>query len=280
VTDIVVVGYPKSGNTWVTRLVAELVGCPVAGFWNSQRAEVAQEGEGRCSSFRCYKSHHQRHELETTASAASMHIVYVIRDPRDVVVSGAHFFQFDRWPWVGETVRRIPWIRRLYIRYLNPWMTPPRQRMERMISAVLNGDAKLNRWLAVPWAEHAGAYRGGEGLLLRYEDLLEDPERECRRILDYLGLARAPQQISAAIAEQSFAARKQDFLEKRQTAKAQFLRAGAKMQWLVELTASQRARFDAVLARELKQWGYPLSREVEVASGVRAEAEGSKFSNC
>jgi hypothetical protein len=47
--NIIVIGYPKSGCTWATRLVAELVGCPVAGFWQSRRKEIAIEGEERVS---------------------------------------------------------------------------------------------------------------------------------------------------------------------------------------------------------------------------------------
>ena len=43
--NIIVVGYPKSGCTWATRLVAELVGCPVGGFWQSDKKEIAVEGE-------------------------------------------------------------------------------------------------------------------------------------------------------------------------------------------------------------------------------------------
>ena len=47
VKNIIVAGYPKSGCTWATRLLAELVGCPVAGFWNSDKDEIAIEGEER-----------------------------------------------------------------------------------------------------------------------------------------------------------------------------------------------------------------------------------------
>ena len=35
---MLVVGYPKSGNTWLTRLAAELLGAPVKDFGGSRRA--------------------------------------------------------------------------------------------------------------------------------------------------------------------------------------------------------------------------------------------------
>ena len=54
--NIIVVGYPKSGSTWITRLTAELVGCPITGFWNqSNQNEIAREGQDRTSDFRCFK---------------------------------------------------------------------------------------------------------------------------------------------------------------------------------------------------------------------------------
>jgi tetratricopeptide (TPR) repeat protein len=40
--------------------------------------------------------------------------------------------------------------------------------------------------------EHMGAARSGATLLVRYEDLAAEPEREIRRMLDYLGLAFEP----------------------------------------------------------------------------------------
>jgi hypothetical protein len=47
---VLVVGYPKSGNTWLTRLTAELLNAPVRGFWNEpHREEIAEEGTWRIS---------------------------------------------------------------------------------------------------------------------------------------------------------------------------------------------------------------------------------------
>lgn len=61
---IIIAGYPKSGNTWLTRLVAEIVGCPVTGFLYSQHFEIAKEGGDRKSEFECFKSHHKYYELK------------------------------------------------------------------------------------------------------------------------------------------------------------------------------------------------------------------------
>ena len=55
---VLVVGYPKSGNTWLTRLTAELLGAPVKGFWREpQSFELAVEGSARSSEIEVYKGH-------------------------------------------------------------------------------------------------------------------------------------------------------------------------------------------------------------------------------
>ncbi len=61
---VIIVGYPKSGNTWITRLTAELLNCPVKGFlYEKDNNEIAIEGLNRTSIYECYKSHHQYNEL-------------------------------------------------------------------------------------------------------------------------------------------------------------------------------------------------------------------------
>lgn len=46
---IIVTGYPKSGNEWVSRLIAAVVGCPVSGFLGVDqgvlRSDIGQESE-------------------------------------------------------------------------------------------------------------------------------------------------------------------------------------------------------------------------------------------
>lgn len=52
--EVLVVGYPKSGNTWLTRLVAELISCPVKRFFGQPgNPEIAIEG-----------SNHQSNDIE------------------------------------------------------------------------------------------------------------------------------------------------------------------------------------------------------------------------
>jgi len=46
----------KSGNTWLTRLTPQLIGCPVKGFCAQQENNhIAMEGKERKSDYRYFK---------------------------------------------------------------------------------------------------------------------------------------------------------------------------------------------------------------------------------
>ena len=186
VKNIVVVGYPKSGCTWATRLVAELVGCPVAGFWQSDKKEIAVEGEHRVSDFRCYKSHHQLAELGLQPNDPDAWLIYVLRDPRDIAISAANYFQFDRFPGLAALFRSVRRGEKLYRHTLYPLLVSQNYRLDRMTGALLHGSAEVHNWCRVSWREHWRPYEQAGVPIIRYEDLLATPEEQSRRILGHL----------------------------------------------------------------------------------------------
>jgi hypothetical protein len=93
--------------------------------------------------------------------------------------------------------------------------------------------------------------------IVRYEHLLAQPEQECARILRHLGLERTPDEIAAAVENQSFARKKETLLQSGETGRAKFLRVGKSGQWRDKLPAHLQERFARELGRELAEWGYP-----------------------
>ncbi|MEO6970701.1 MAG: sulfotransferase domain-containing protein [Chthoniobacterales bacterium] len=254
--QIIVVGYPKSGCTWATRLVAELVGCPVGGFWQSEKKEIASEGEDRVSDFRCYKSHHRLAELGLPPNDPETRLVYILRDPRDIAISAANYFQFDRFPKVAALFRRVRRGEKFYRHTLSPLLAGEDYRLERMTEALLHGSAGVHNWVRVSWRDHWQPYEAAGVPIVRYEDLLATPERQAARILRHLGLERTDQEIATAIDNQSFERKKQTLLERGETGRAKFLRVGKSGQWREKLPAPMQARFAHELRAELAQWGY------------------------
>ena len=258
VKQIIVVGYPKSGCTWATRLVAELVGCPVAGFWDSDKKEIAVEGQERFSDYRVYKSHHQFSELNFVPNDFDTRLIYLLRDPRDIAISGASHFQFNRFPKLVALFRALPRGEKFYRHTLHPLLVRQSYRLEQMTEALLHGSASVHNWVRVSWREHWRPYQKIDVPIIRYEDLLVSPNEQCRRVLQYLGLERSAAQIATAIDNQSFARKKQTLLQQGETGRAKFLRAGKSEQWREDLPPHLQRRFVTELATELEEWGYQL----------------------
>jgi len=193
---IIIVGYPKSGTTYLSRLTAELVNCPVEGFlYNPNHNEVAMEGENRISDFGVFKAHQQLHELKKE-DVINAKIIYVVRDPRAVALSGRYFF----------TANLISKNRdNFFIKRINFWSrkffkaTIQRIKINRL---VLYGDSGVHHWCKVPWKKHWKPYFEKEDIFkIKYETLLELP----LRILDFIGIESNESERLKAIENQSLA---------------------------------------------------------------------------
>jgi hypothetical protein len=256
--NIIVVGYPKSGNTWITRLVAELVNCPVVGFWNSDCDEIAREGFNRKSDIGCFKSHHQFHELAFPNHLEELKIIYAIRDPRDLAISGAHYFDFERYPAIRDIFKRLPKGIRIYNKTLKKALCSEQYRLDQMIQTILYGSEHINYFCRIPWKEHYKPYLERGCFLVKYEDLLANAEYECEKILTYLGVQRQSREILEAIENQSFEKKKAEFLKNGEIEKAFFLRSGKVGQWQEKLSQKQKQLFLSELSEDLSHFSYPI----------------------
>jgi hypothetical protein len=259
---VLVVGYPKSGCTWATRLVAELIGCPVAGFWQKERKDLATEGEDRISEYRCYKSHHQLGELGVSPHQPDTWLLYILRDPRDVAISSANYFQFDRFPRLAALFRRFRRGEKVYRHTLYPLLVSQNYRLEEMTTALLQGSGRVHNWVRVSWRDHWRPYQEAAIPIVRYEDLLGHPIEQCQRILRHLGFTRSNEEITRAVENQSFELKKRALLEQGETGRAKFLRVGKSGQWREHLPLALQERFAQALGPELEFWNYPIENRI------------------
>jgi hypothetical protein len=245
--DVFLTSYPRSGNTWMRFLVGNLVHQREAvTFLNVERLvpDMYKHSDRTLRNLprpRILKSHE-------CFDPRYKRTIYIVRDPRDVVVSNYHW----------ETKKRSVGEAYPIERFVAAWMEPL-------------------YWVRVgSWGDHVTSWlstrEGNENfLLLRYEDLLADPKRELARIARLLGLEPVPERLARA-AELSSADRMRK-LEKEQGAKwvetrntrqdKQFVRQAASGGWRTVLTEPSVRLIEKAYGPIMKTLGYTLSTEAE-----------------
>jgi hypothetical protein len=244
--DVFLTSYPRSGNTWSRFLVGNLVYQNEAvTFLNVERLvpDMYKHSDYTLRNLprpRILKSHE-------CFDPRYKRIIYIVRDPRDVAVSNYHWEMKQRS--MGETYSIEKFIPR--------WMEPVYW-------------ARLGSW-----GEHVTSWlstRQGQQnfLLLRYEDLLENPTRELAKVCRLLGFEPTPDRLSRA-AELSSADRMRR-LEKEQGAKwvqtrdtrqdKPFVRKAASGEWRKTLPPESVMLIERAWGSIMKDLGYPLSSGV------------------
>src|SRR5271163_4694791 len=176
--DTFLVSYPKSGNTWVRFLLANLLHPnETVGFANINRllpapGVLSKRFLRSLPRPRILKSHE-------TFDVRFRKVIYLVRDPRDVAISEYHFD--------------------LKKRYIEPDLS-----LEQFVKRFIAGETSSYS----SWWEHAASWiatRQGNPafLLVRYEDLLADSIGETRKIAEFLGIPAGPERLQAAVERSS-----------------------------------------------------------------------------
>jgi hypothetical protein len=180
--DIIVVGYPKSGNTWFQNLVVGLVyGLNPAITPDTVVQELVPDLEAR----RFYRRYRDIMFFKSHAlpKPSYRRVIYLLRDGRDVMVSYFHHLaalseqtvDFEAMVRSGRGLSPCKW------------------------------QDHVAAWLANPY--------GAGMLVVKYEDLKNDCVRELARVCEFAGLSRPVPALQAVAEGSSFHAMRQKELD-------------------------------------------------------------------
>lgn len=180
--DVMLVSYPKSGNTWVRALVSNLISRDpslekmerlIPDIYMSRGYVIRRAHRFPCGG-RLLKSHQ-------SFRPDYRRVIYISRDPRAVCVSYYHYLR--------GVMRR---------RDVNAVS------LDDFVSMFLAGDVDKYG----TWAEHVTSWACAERadmLHFSYEEIKADPGQALRQICDFLGLSSTQERISSAVSNCSIA---------------------------------------------------------------------------
>jgi hypothetical protein len=202
-SPVFLVSFPKTGRTWLTLMVGKAVGLHLRlkSFNPLDLVGQLQKINSNLPNILVihddvphWKRPHELEELKT--SYKNTKVIFLVRDPRDVVVS-LYFEKKKRLLSYLEGERKV------YEGYFNDERIQP---YEHDLSSFINEEegsfATLLTYYNV-WAKNR--HIPEDFLNIRYEDIHENPNRELRKVLDFLGFERvSDKNINEAVTFASF----------------------------------------------------------------------------
>lgn len=189
--DVFLVSYPRSGNTWLRFLVGNLIHPETPATFANIEAFVPSIYVNRDAKLRALP---RPRVLKSHESFFGKYrkVIYIVRGPRDIAVSYYHY----------------------QIKYRQ---LPPGFPLEEFVPLLI---ADNFEGLYGPWGDHVMSWLAMRDtrdafLLLRYEDLMQNPARELAKVAALLGIPAAPERVRQAVERSS--ANRMSSLEKEQS---------------------------------------------------------------
>jgi len=229
-----VVGYPKSGGTWMCKLLAHALDLP---FAQTPFLPVAMP---------CILHGHWRYHR------AFRGVTCTVRDGRDIMVSYYHYCKLQYSDGPAPPVRTL--IKKLYGH--NPDLTAVRENLPRFIEYVSRHPigTRLN------WSLYCADWEDRPGVVtVRYERMIFDPAGELQRVLGEHGRSVAPSRIAQALDVNSMVS--VTGRQPGQEDEGAFIRKGVVGDWRSSFSDESCEMFASQAGDTLVQLGYESSAD-------------------
>lgn len=227
---VVLTEFPKSGGTWLSQMLAEVLQIP----YPRNRLPML----GRQIIHGCY--------LSVNSKADTM---VVWRDGRDIMVSYYYHIMFDK----PITSARFSARMKQQLSITDP--EDIRAMLPRFIEWSFTGG-----YPGFTWNDFIDRWHGRPGIFTTsYEAVLEDPGRELCRVLETFGLPVDMARVEAAVEKYSFANQSGNRQPGEEDIKS-FVRKGIAGDWVNHFTAEAREVFDHYAGDYLIKLGYEPDR--------------------
>ena len=237
---IVVIGFPKSGNTWVSRIIRQLYDGVIYNELHNKSESVDDSEPQGANNVLIVKRHDadlrgvQDFLKRQNIISNDISYVYVKRNIRDVVLSG---FSFN-YPRLHK--HRASFLLKPFVAYetktlAKSWVGPFWVRWYRKLFKIKNNFDQIPG----NWENHVKNWISIDGVMhLSYESLIDDSLSNIKDISNKLGIQKNESFIEEVNELQSFKTKKNMFNKNNDKINSQFLRKGSYGYWADELPAS------------------------------------------